>query len=598
MKDIGVEYQSALPNPVATAQNAWLPGGKHRNLDWKAQKETIRSLYMDEDKTLKDTMDIMKNAHYFDATHKQYKNKFKEWGWQKNLPSETARFMTEKAKRRRQTENKETVFSFGGKVWKNDHIERRAARAKKKASLEDDLEEVSTPHGVSYKTPKATFDTPHLEHSESDSSSDNSSDNVVQISDDGDDTDFENMSGSGDSPGNDKIALTWQGHSISDLQALWHIACNHRDAGEVNEAEGVLRKVLLGMGHVSGKTNGETVKVAHNLADLYATTDRIGEAMTVLEELIEAHVYTWGCEDKRMQDNVLQAVGFLNTWNRSDDAMALLSLSREVLATCTSRTTPKNRRRAGDKGKGIRRSTTKIHASHLSEVTDSVLLKNATPASIDSALRVVQARFAAKDRTAISLLVAMISQCEGRLDLSIQQIKAYAELLMLYQKLDKVEENSFTFQKAFATLDAAWEAHNWYHDEIESFDFMEAALQLVANALKCGYRPEARRMFLVASVKASEVFGSDDERTVWVHITIGLVYQTHMTWNDAEEWFEQALTAAYRNREWGPKDGITRSLQTALDRHHFSYVSDKGRPFKTVFGVSGLKIIPGRLHLE
>jgi hypothetical protein len=48
--------------------------------------------------------------------------------------------MTEKAKRRRQTEDKETVFSFGGKLWRSDCIESRAARAKKKSRFEDDFE--------------------------------------------------------------------------------------------------------------------------------------------------------------------------------------------------------------------------------------------------------------------------------------------------------------------------------------------------------------------------------------------------------------------------------------------------------------------------
>lgn len=71
-----------------------------------------------------------------------------------------------------------------------------------------------------------------------------------------------------------------------------------------------------------------------------------------------------------------------------------------------------------------------------------------------------------------------------------------------------------------------------------------------------------------------------------------------MTWGDAEEWFEEAFAAALANEEWGPKDGIVRSLQNAMDHHHFSYVPNEGRPFKTIFGVSGIKIMPGRLHLE
>lgn len=44
---------------------------------------------------------------------------------------------------------------------------------------------------------------------------------------------------------------------------------------------------------------------------------------------------------------------------------------------------------------------------------------------------------------------------------------------------------------------------------------MEAALQLIANSLKCGYQLQAKRGFREASEKASAVFGSADERTVW-----------------------------------------------------------------------------------
>lgn len=102
----------------------------------------------------------------------------------------------------------------------------------------------------------------------------------------------------------------------------------------------------------------------------------------------------------------------------------------------------------------------------------------------------------------------------------------------------------------------------------------------------------------MASQKASDVFGSSDERTIWVLITIGLVYQTYMGWADAEEWLEEAFAAALASEEMGPKGGIVRSLQNAIDRQHFSYISDEGRPFKTIFGVSGLVIRPGRLHLE
>jgi tetratricopeptide (TPR) repeat protein len=359
---------------------------------------------------------------------------------------------------------------------------------------------------VSYNTPKTIVHTPRSEHSENDSSSDN----VIQISDDSDDAEFEDMYDAEDSPANDKTALTWQGHSRSDLQALWNIARSHRDAGEIKEAEGKLRKVLVGMGHISGKINDETVKAAYDLADLYATTDRTGEARIVLEKLVQAHVYALGCEDGRTQNIALQAVDLLHMRSRSDDSLALLSRANEALDICTSRSKPKPRRRARDKGKGICRSTIQKPASCLSEVTESVLLRDVTPASIDNELTAVQERVAAEEHAAIDSLIAIISQCDSRPDLSMQQIKAYAELLNLYYKLDKVEENDTAFQGAFAALSSAWEAYDWYRDVIESLGFMEAILHLGAITLKCGYTHDTRHMILVASQKSTDVFGSDE----------------------------------------------------------------------------------------
>lgn len=44
---------------------------------------------------------------------KQYKQRFKMWGWHKNLPQEYAQWMVHKAKRRFEEEAKDTAFYFG-----------------------------------------------------------------------------------------------------------------------------------------------------------------------------------------------------------------------------------------------------------------------------------------------------------------------------------------------------------------------------------------------------------------------------------------------------------------------------------------------------
>jgi tetratricopeptide (TPR) repeat protein len=93
---------------------------------------------------------------------------------------------------------------------------------------------------------------------------------------------------------------------------MWRTAISDRNAGRANEAEDMLHQVFLGMAHVLGKTNEDTVKAAYNLADLYADSGRMDEATAMIEKVIEYHRTTYGYEDLRTQQNVLHAVELLN----------------------------------------------------------------------------------------------------------------------------------------------------------------------------------------------------------------------------------------------------------------------------------------------
>lgn len=454
------------------------------------------------------------------------------------------------------------------------------------------MKAAETPESISYETPQTQLNSPSPINDAADFDVEaigNPDDNVNDFL--GDPTNRSCLGGR-------KLALTWQGHSRADLQDMWRTALASRDRGGVDEAENMLHQVSLGLSHVLGMTNEDTIKAAYNLADLYAGTGRMEKAVDMIETVIQNHIDTYGYEDKRTQQNILHAVELLNGWNREADALGLLSLSKELLHSSQSLHNARTVDSQANKNEKV------VQMPHLSR-SRSDLSRIIQPVSgylssveADHGLRVARTHVAAKDGAAESLLLTMISQCENRPDLLIQHLKAQAELLKLYEKTDQTDVHELAFVNALKLLNEIWKLYTWDEDETESFDFMEAVLQLIANLLKSGYRDQAKRNFRTASEKACEVFGSDDERTVWALITIGLVYQTHMTWYDAEEWFEGAFAAALANKEWGPKDGIVMSLQNAMDHHHFSYVSDKGRPFKTVFGVSGIKIRPGRLHLE
>lgn len=61
---------------------------------------------------------------------KLYKEKFKQWGWQKNLPSEYAQWMAVKANMRETQAGKDTDFLYGGLRWTRERVESRANRAR------------------------------------------------------------------------------------------------------------------------------------------------------------------------------------------------------------------------------------------------------------------------------------------------------------------------------------------------------------------------------------------------------------------------------------------------------------------------------------
>ncbi|KAL8777117.1 MAG: hypothetical protein Q9213_007998 [Squamulea squamosa] len=441
---------------------------RNGHLDWNAFKETIKELYINQNKSLPETMDAMNKQYSFNASQKLYKNKFREWKWQKNLSTDTALRMAEMAKRRKREEGKDTVFTFGGRVLESDRIENTLLRTKK-PKVTIDLTDVPTPEGVSYKTPKALVESPAnnvAEHSDIEEA-DIQVEGFEDTSDDATDVDA--------LPG-ESLALRWRGYSRTDLQEMWRAALQSRDTGKHDEAENLLSQALTGLRHVLGKTNGDTVKATYDLAELNAQSGRIGKADDLVERVIQDHVETYGCRDVRTQQTVLHAVELLNGCNREADALGLLSLSKELSESSSgARKTAKARGRASKKGKSKQKSTTYGSQPDLSRVTQYVL-EDLSPMSVDYGLSVARTHIAAKNRATEELLLAMISQCKEVPALSMQHIKALAELLNLYRKLGQAVDHEGEFRNALNHLQSAWETYDWKEDLFESFDLMEAAL--------------------------------------------------------------------------------------------------------------------------
>ncbi|KAF4633931.1 hypothetical protein G7Y89_g4185 [Cudoniella acicularis] len=119
---------------------------KFKSSEWESHKAKIKEIFMDEDKSLDETMKSMEEQFSFNPTHvlhpasglifanilpskKQYNNKLRQWKFIKKIPGSTANWMANKARSRKRA-GKDTEFTVGDQPWSLDRIEKSASRAK------------------------------------------------------------------------------------------------------------------------------------------------------------------------------------------------------------------------------------------------------------------------------------------------------------------------------------------------------------------------------------------------------------------------------------------------------------------------------------
>jgi hypothetical protein len=396
----------------------------------------------------------------------------------------------------------------------------------------------------------------------------------------------------------DFLLMTWNGLTVSDLPGLLERAQQCNRTGDDDRAEDLFLQAVKGHQRLLGPTNDDTIKVSYKLATFYFEHERLPDTYRIIEESTRAFVVQLGLHHQRTQQHIMHVVELLNNWHREDEALAFLSRIREVAERGIDgpkrvRARPTRAARA-DTGPGD-------PTGHLASGAASRLSSaEPSPANLDYEISVARTYVQSGDKTAENILLTILNQClASDMNIAIQRLDALIELLKLFTRSDQVLEKAVWFDYATDYFDYIIGNYPWgvpTRERFKSLRLMEAFLKLGAALNKAKKTHEAKLLFEKSLEKAEEIFQYDDERTIWMTISVGIIYQTQANWTHAEPWFERALSAALSKYE--DDDGIVMSLKEALEVRHFSYLNDEGRPYRTIFGVNGLTIRPTRLHIE
>ncbi|KAF2663287.1 hypothetical protein BT63DRAFT_123791 [Microthyrium microscopicum] len=570
---------SAQARQMRTSQASASAGlrSKYQDLNWSGRKKELKTLWLRQNKRLEDVMQIM-SERGFVASRKAYKEQFGAWKWKKNLPARHAEWIVRKADQRKRDDGSETVFLYGGLQYDKQRAANSAKRSKKTSS-DVEMLDMETPASISYETPASNAPYSPGTRRKAPSSVDSTASTPEPIAEDSDE------SGSV----SELLALRWEGYSASDLMEMKTTAENFLREGQVSSAEDLLVDVLAGLSYIFGATHEDTILVAWKLATLYVESERDSEADKIIDDILHHHVKSFGLEHKRTRQLVLDVVGLLNGWNRQKEALALLSRAKEIQDSYEA-TAPMNAGRQASKKRISSRG------NHVQQLSQSIRLEGGDSSKIENAIKVAQAHSSTTDSNTNELLKTIIEHCRQRpVEFAMQHLQAHTELLRLFKKQDAVVANVPTFQAAVRAFETATRFCTWDPESMKSLQMLETFMELAAAMLNAGFDSEAGTILRMVSQKAEAMF-HEFERTIWVLISIGLIYQRYRTWLMASPWFQHALSLAYLI--YDHNDGVIRSLEAAERNKRFSYVSDEGRPFKTIFGVQGLIVRPMRLHLE
>ncbi|KAL5596770.1 uncharacterized protein BROUX77_006718 [Berkeleyomyces rouxiae] len=163
---VSSNHQSALSPVSGGGTKSWATPA-----DWVHYRDHITQLYIEEDKPLKEVMDIMARDYNFCATEKMYKIKIKKWNLKKNLRENEVQAIIQQVTRR-DAEGKPSAVMIHGKQFELTQIFRHAKKKgilksqrrsrKRRAQEKEPVAEQDVPQYVRIYTPTPVRESPQF----------------------------------------------------------------------------------------------------------------------------------------------------------------------------------------------------------------------------------------------------------------------------------------------------------------------------------------------------------------------------------------------------------------------------------------------------
>ncbi|KAI9702973.1 MAG: hypothetical protein M1836_008187 [Candelina mexicana] len=323
-----------VPSVVLTSASYIAPARKNvarrTEEDWTTHRHTIKSLYMDRNMTLDDTMRTMGERHGFFASQKKYKEKLKNWGFEKNLTSRQTKFITRKALRRWTEEGKKTEFRVKGNRVPSEKVERHLKA--KTDCLKSPTS--SVPSGMSYNTLRPssrslvspgglTPGSPRLV------SSPLHSPQVI-----GNATSQPQLSQqrrSMTSSGSDILRLEWHGYDLDALRDLCRRAVKSGEDGDIDNARIMFLESLDGLEALVGSCHYLCIEALSSFVRFCLSNDFHDEAEDKMKKSLIDHQLELGDDHEQTLQSAASLGHFFFLRGKNGNSEILLTRARTGL---------------------------------------------------------------------------------------------------------------------------------------------------------------------------------------------------------------------------------------------------------------------------